>query len=314
MTYSILITCINMINTIDKLKDRFIKNNLEFHIPDTEGKQQLTEKELIELVPQFEGWIAGDDPITRRVLKAGKMGKLKALVKWGIGVDSIDRKACADLDIHFSNTPGVFGDEVADSALSYLLCMCRQIHKIDQRVREGVWYKPLGITLRGKKALVIGFGSIGQQISVRLQAFGVQTTIKDPYYDPSSCEQKDIYVVDDFSTLPLYDFVILCCPLVSDTYHLVSKKFLQKMKKEAILINVARGPIVDTDAIVEALENKEIAGYATDVYEVEPLPIDSRLRLYDDRTMFGSHNSSNTQEGVQRTNNAAIELIVQFLG
>jgi len=312
MTKRILITCTNLISTIDDFKQTLASHQFECDIPDMKGRQQLTEDELILLIKEYDGWIAGDDPATRRVLEAGARGNLKALVKWGIGTDSIDQKACEELNVSFSNTPGMFGNEVADSALSYLLCMCRQTHEIDNRVRMGKWYKPLGTTLSDKRALIIGYGDIGKQVFKRLKAFGVHVTVKDPFYKQVRDGQDEPYVVTDFVDLSVYDFVILCCPLVSATHHLVTDWFLSAMKNTAIIVNVSRGPVVDTAAMVKALENKEIAGYATDVFEVEPLPMNSHLRLFEN-TMFGSHNSSNTKEGVYRTNVKAIELMASFL-
>jgi D-3-phosphoglycerate dehydrogenase len=314
MTKRILITCTNLISTIDDFKQSLASHQLEYDIPEMQGRQQLTEEELVILIKEYDGWIAGDDPATYRVLEAGARGNLKALVKWGIGTDSIDKKACEEFKISFSNTPGMFGNEVADSALSYLLCMCRQTHEIDTRVRIGKWYKPLGTTLADKRALIIGYGDIGKQVFKRLHAFGVKVFIKDPYYSfPTPANgYPHPYVVTNFLDLNTYDFVILCCPLVSSTHHLVDDWFLNTMKKSAIMVNVSRGPVVDTNAMVKALENKEIGGYATDVFEVEPLPLNSKLRLFEN-TMFGSHNSSNTKEGVHRTNVKAIELMARFL-
>jgi len=318
----ILITCTNLIATIDDFEQLLAAHQIEFDIP--EVKQHLSEEQLLDIIANYDGWIAGDDPATRAVLEKGKSGKLRALVKWGIGVDSIDQQACKDLGIKFSNTPGMFGEEVADSALSYLLCMCRQTHEIDRQVRSGKWYKPLGITLNGKKALVIGYGNIGKAIVRRLKAFGVICYVKDPMYrqEPIHYGASKDWIdqwrgrtpinVQNLTGLPEYDFVILSCPLIPETHHMVNDMFLKAMKNTAILVNVARGPVVDTSAIVRALERKEIAGYATDVFETEPLPINSDLRGFNN-TMFGSHNSSNTKEGVERTNKKAIQLIADFL-
>lgn len=305
MIKRILITCTNLISTIDDFRDDLESKNILFDIPDV--KQHLSEEELLGIISDYDGWIAGDDPATRSVLEKGRSGRLRALVKWGVGTDSVDIDACKDLDILFSNTPGMFGDEVADSAISYLLCMCRYTHKINQRVKNGDWYKPLGVSLREKKALVIGYGNIGKAVVTRLNAFGVICLIKDPDY------KGDKYMkVTDFKLLPECDFVILCCPLVPSTYHLVNDHFLKYVKKTIIIVNVARGPVVDTDSIVKALDTKTIKGYATDVFEKEPLPENSRLRDFNN-VMLGSHNSSNTKEAVFRTNKKAIKLISSFL-
>ena len=125
------------------LKKQFIpileKAGFDAICPDV--KQTLSEFELIDLVPQCVGWIIGDDPATRRVFEAGTTGELKAAVKWGIGVDNIDLEACKDLRIPITNTPGMFGNEVADVAMGYLLSLARYLNAIDREIRLGGWPK-----------------------------------------------------------------------------------------------------------------------------------------------------------------------------
>ena len=112
--------------------------------------QTLSETELIELLPQFDGWIIGDDPATQQVFEAGLRGSLKAAVKWGIGVDNVDFRACEALGIPITNTPGMFGGEVADVAVGYVIALARHTVEIDRSVREGSWPKPRGLSLAGR--------------------------------------------------------------------------------------------------------------------------------------------------------------------
>jgi D-3-phosphoglycerate dehydrogenase len=113
--------------------------------------------DLLELVPAHDGWIIGDDPATREVFSHGKSGKLKAAVKWGVGVDNVDFDACEKLGIPVANTPGMFGAEVADLALGYIIALARQTFEIDRGVRAGQWPKPLGISLGERKVAILGF-------------------------------------------------------------------------------------------------------------------------------------------------------------
>jgi D-3-phosphoglycerate dehydrogenase len=124
----ILITCPPMLRGIDQLKHFFEDKGIELILP--EVVQTLTEEQLIELVPQVEGWIIGDDPATERVFQAGVEGKLKAAVKWGVGVDNVDFKACEKLGIPISNTPRMFGNEVADMALAYFTGLARDSYRV----------------------------------------------------------------------------------------------------------------------------------------------------------------------------------------
>src|SRR3546814_4139253 len=125
---------------------------------------------MVDLLPQYEGWIIGDDPATRRVVEAGKAGRLKAAVKWGIGVDNVDFAACKDLDIPTVNTPHMFGREVAAVAVGYVIGLARQLPNIDRGIRELEWPKPAGMILAGKRVALVGFGDIGRLTATRLAA------------------------------------------------------------------------------------------------------------------------------------------------
>ena len=144
----ILVTCPPMLRMMDRLGDRFDRLGLRATTPDV--VQTLSVEELVELVPRHDGWIIGDDPATRRVFEAGKAGRLRAAVKWGIGVDNVDLQACADLGLPISNTPNMFGGEVADVAMGYVIALARHTFEIDRGVRQGGWPKPAGISLAGK--------------------------------------------------------------------------------------------------------------------------------------------------------------------
>ena len=124
MIKHILLTCPPMINRIKVYSEILKNNNIKIDIPNF--KQVLTEEELIEILPNYDGWIIGDDPATKKVLEAGKKGKLRACIKWGVGTDNVDFDACNELNIPVTNIPNVFGEEVSDVALGYLLCLTRR--------------------------------------------------------------------------------------------------------------------------------------------------------------------------------------------
>src|SRR3546814_3795597 len=123
--------------------------------------QARSQEELVGLVPQYDGWIIGDDPATRRVFEAGKAGKLKAAVKWGIGVDNVDFAACKDLGIPIINTPNRFGGEVADVAVGYVIGLARQFFGFDRAIGAGEWPKPAGMSWGGQRGALAGFGDMG---------------------------------------------------------------------------------------------------------------------------------------------------------
>jgi len=273
--------------------------------------QVLSEEELIELLPSFDGWIIGDDPATKKVFEAGVDGKLKAAVKWGIGVDNVDFVACKDLGIPITNTPNMFGGEVADVGIALMLGLARQTYFIDRGVREGGWPKPAGMSISGKHIGVVGFGDIGRNLIKRLSGFDVTVTAYDPGIEGNQGFEfvKRANFPDGLNEC---DFLIFTCALNKHNYHMLNETTLALMKAGSRVVNVARGPLIDETALVNALESGHIAAAALDVFEVEPLPTNSPLRDMP-QCIFGSHNGSNTVEGVERATMKALEEMEGFL-
>ena len=276
-----------------------------------ETTQVLSEEELIALLPDFDGWIIGDDPATRSVFEAGISGRLKAAVKWGIGLDNVDFSACKDLGVPITNTPNMFGGEVADVGIALMLGLARQTYRIDRGVRDGDWPKPAGMSISGKHIGVVGFGDIGRNLVKRLSGFDVTVTAYDPGIDGNQgFDFVDRKVFPD--GLGECDFLIFTCALNSHNHHMLNEESLALMKPGARVVNVARGPLIDEKALIRSLESGHVAAAALDVFEVEPLPINSPLRRMP-QCIFGSHNGSNTIEGVERATLKALEEIARFL-
>lgn len=318
----VLITCPKLIQNLDKYGKILEDNNITYFAPRV--IQQLSVDELLKHVPEHDGWIAGDDIANKEILEAGKKGKLKVLVKWGVGIDNVDQKACSELGILFSHTPGMFGNEVADVAMGYLINLSRKLHITDKEVRKGNWVNIPGVSLVDKNALVIGFGDIGHNVVNRLLASKVNVSVYDPYYAEHkdglyfnkerkiSREYSNIKLVSLEKGLPVADIVIVCCELNSGSYHLINENTLCLTKKGVYIINVARGAIVNINDIVKYLDNKQISGYASDVFEVEPYDTNFIMMKYDN-CMLGTHNASNTIEGVERTSILSIKYMIDYL-
>jgi D-3-phosphoglycerate dehydrogenase len=306
----VLITCPPMLRAIDEFRPLFAQAGLEITTPAI--VQILPEAELIQLVPQFDGWIIGDDPATARVFEAGKAGKLKAAVKWGVGVDNVDFAACKRLGIPISNTPGMFGKEVGDVAVAYVTALAREIVTIDRGVKSSQWLKPAGISLAGRTVALAGFGDIGRNTAKRLLAAEMKIVAYDPFFKPA----PGLEAVES-ATWPARieeaDFIVLTCALTKDNRHMLDAAVLARCKPGVRVVNVARGPLVDETALAAALQSGRVHSAALEVFEVEPLPKDSPLRTFGDRCLFGSHNSSNTIDAVRRTSHKAIELLAGFL-
>lgn len=311
MVWRVLITCPPMLLTLEHCQERFQSEQFEVITPNV--IQQLTETELCELIADVDGVIAGDDPFTDKVLSVGKQGRLKALAKWGIGVDAIDFSAAKRLGIFTSNTPNVFGDEVADIAIGYLILLARELHRIDQAVRQGNWLKIQGSSLRGKTAGIIGVGSIGKAIAIRLQSMGLNLLGYDVFpIAPEFCLKTNLEQVEFSELLSRADCIFLACNLTPDNYHLLDRKAFKRMKPSMWLVNVARGSLIEEKALLDALESGTVEKAALDVFEQEPINSNHPLTQFS-QVVLGSHNSSNTYEAVLKVNHLAIDNLVRDL-
>ncbi len=306
----ILVTCPPMLGMIDTFRSTFERHGVQLTAPKV--VQILTVEELKEIVPQHDGWIIGDDPATLEVFTAGKAGRLKAAVKWGIGVDNVDFAACKELNIPITNTPNMFGGEVADIAVGYVIALARETFQINDGVRAGQWPKPRGMSLSGKTIALVGMGDVGRNVAKRLIAAGMHII----GYDPGANILSDLPSVQRAvwpNRIEEADFIVVTCSLTPSSRHMVNADVLAKSKVGVRVINVGRGPVVDELALISALEAGKVYSAALDVFEIEPLPLESPLRAHP-RCIFGSHNASNTADAVVRTSEIAIHKLMEFLG
>ncbi|MFT4762465.1 MAG: D-3-phosphoglycerate dehydrogenase [Paraglaciecola sp.] len=306
----VLVTCPPMLRQIHEFRRIFEEKGIELLTPNV--LQTLTEEELIEILPGVDAWIIGDDPATERVFTAGKKGKLRAAVKWGVGVDNVDFKACKKLGIPIINTPNMFGAEVAGIAVNMVIGLARQTFLIDRGVRDGKWLKPAGISLTGRTVALIGFGDIGKATAKRLHAFDLKINVYDPFAKRSEAEEANFEFLTWPNCLEEADFVVSTCALNDATRHMINAKTLAQMKDGVRIVNVSRGPIIDENALIAALKSEKVHSAALDVFEEEPLPMDSELRNFK-CNIFGTHNGSNTIDGVRRASHQAIEYLFGFL-
>lgn len=305
----VLVTCPPMLGQMEQFTEYARQKGIELVAANV--TQVLSEEQLIDSLPRFDGWIIGDDPASRQVFTAAKAGKLRAAVKWGIGTDNVDFDVCQELSIPISNTPHMFGAEVADIAIGYIVGLARQTFYIDREVRAGKWPKPAGMSISGKKVGILGFGDIGKSLAKRLSGFDVEVIAFDPFADRNS-EYTFVKFANFPERLDECDFLVLTCSLNESNHHIINQKTLIFMKLGSMIVNVARGPLIDELALIDSLESNHIAAAALDVFEYEPLGLDNRLR-HMDQCIFGSHNSSNTVEAVKRASLIAIDKMEAFL-
>lgn len=303
----ILVTCRQMQVELPRHRERIEKLGYEVVAPEFVGRQQFTATELLEYSPRLVGIIAGDDQLDREFFDGA--AKLKTVIRWGIGMDSVDHEAARRHGVTVRNTPGVFGHEVADSAFGYILNLARGYIAVDAAVRRGEWPKREGVTLAGTQLGVVGFGAVGREIASRGRGFGMDVVAYDPYVDTAP---GDVSLVDLDKLLSTSRFIVLACPLTPETFHLINADRLALFRPDAYLVNVARGPVVLEIDLIDALKSGRLAGAALDVFEVEPLPLDSELRTLPN-VVLGAHNASNTREGVVRASSAAVDFLIEEL-
>ena len=305
----VLVTCPPMLGQFDRFIAPAAALGLRLH--PAQVTQVLSEDALCALLPEYDGWIIGDDPATRRVFETGRAGRLRAAVKWGIGVDNVDFDACRDLGMPITNTPAMFGAEVADVATAFVIGLARELFAIDRSVRAGGWIKPAGISLTGRRAGVVGLGDIGRNTVIRLQALGMEVVAYDPGVS-GDAGIAGLTRADWPEAVETLDFLVFTCALTAQNRHMLNAGVLSRCALGIRVINVARGPLIDEAALVAALQSGHVHSAALDVFETEPLPMDSPLRAMD-RCIFGTHNGSNTIDGVIRASEAALSHLAGFL-
>jgi len=250
-----------------------------------EGELPPNREEMIKRVQGVEGLLCLlTDKVDGELMDAAGT-KLKVISNHAVGIDNIDVNAATARKIPVGNTPDVLTDATADFAFALMLAAARRIPEAERYVHEGKWktWGPLlllGVEMKGATLGLIGFGRIGKAVARRAVGFDMRVI----YYDPSEVKHDpDVKATSvDFETLLAEsDFISLHTPLTPDTHHLIDSEALSKMKPNTVLINTSRGPVVDLDALYEALKFKRIFAAGLDVTEPEPLPADYPLLTLD---------------------------------
>jgi D-3-phosphoglycerate dehydrogenase len=289
--FDVLMTAPYMIPFVERFASVFSHYGINLILPQV--NERLEEEALLQYAGKFDGTICGDDRYTEKVIKACAP-RLKVIAKWGTGIDSIDKKACAAHSVKLLNTLNAFTLPVADSVLGYILAFARQQPWMDNAIKAGVWQKIPGRSLSESTLGVIGAGNIGKAVLRRARGFGMRLLANDILPIPRDfLLENQITSVDLPTLLHEADFVSVNCDLNPTSQHLINKTTLEQMKPTAVLVNTARGPIVDEKALISALKGKVIAGAALDVFEHEPLPSDSPL-LKMNNVMLAPHNSNSS--------------------
>jgi D-3-phosphoglycerate dehydrogenase/(S)-sulfolactate dehydrogenase len=269
-----------------------------------------TEDELIKLLQGIDGAIVSTDPFTARVIQAAD--RLKVISRTGVGYDAVDVPAATKRGVIVTTTPGVNRHAVADWALALILCCARKVPENLAEVRRGAWGRHEGMDLAEKILGVVGLGTIGKEVAKRAKAFGMRLLAFDLVQDRPFAEGQGIAYVSLEDLLRQSDFVSIHCFLNEATRHLINAERLALMKPTAFLINTARGGIVDTQALCQALQVKRIAGAGLDVFEGEPLQADSPLRGLEN-VYLAPHCAGSTADARKRSGAMAAENLIRGL-
>lgn len=288
---------------LDRLRE--FSNDIVFN---TVGKP-LTEEQLIPLLEGCDGYIAGLDQVTERVLQS--CPKLKAISRYGVGYDRVNIKAAAQLGITVTNTPGVNAQAVAELAMGLILCLARKLPALDRRTKAGEWARSTGMELCGKTIGIIGLGAVGRRVAKCCSGFGMDMLAYDPYIDTSYCDAMDIGVRSFDAIIKESDIITLHLPLNDATCHVINAETIKTMKDGVILVNTSRGAIIDEDAAYQALVSGKLGALGVDAFEVEP-PVNSPL-LSLDNVVATPHTGAHTREAVVNMQNLSVQNLIDVL-
>ncbi len=269
----------------------------------------LNEADTLALVGDVDGYICGDDAITRKVLEKARP-KLRVLSKYGIGVDKIDVKAATEFGIPVLFTPGVNHTTVAEHTFLLLLALEKNLMFHTDSTRSGGWKRKTGHELFEKTIGIVGLGRIGKEVAIRAKAFGMASVGFDVYWDEKFAQENGVKraaTLDEL--LAVSDYISLHTNLTPETRDMISAKSFAKMKKGVIILNCARGEIVNTNDMVEALQSGRVAGYGADVLEHEPPPADHPL-LKLPNVVITPHIASRTYESVVRQATTSVKNLI----
>ena len=308
---TVLITAPYMLPLMERFRPVFDDYAFELITPDVQ--ERMEEEDLLEYAGKFDGVICGDDRFSERVLRAC-LPRLKVISKWGTGIDSIDRDAAARLGVRVCRTPNAFTLPVSDSVMGYILAFARKLQWMDRDVKSGKWQKLMGKSLSECTLGVVGVGNVGKAVLRRARAFGMKLLGNDIVpVAPDFLLENGVEMTSLRILLERSDFVSLNCDLNPTSYHLINPETLGWMKPGGILINTARGPIVDEPSLIAALQAGAIGGAALDVFEVEPISPQSPLCQMDN-VLLAPHNSNSSPAAWERVHWNTIRNLLEGLG
>jgi len=305
----VLLTTAQVSSVTDELVRPLIDAGHELaQLPNT---QASNEDVLIAAAAGAVAVVAGVEPYTPRFFDASP--DLKVIARTGVGYDAIDLEAATAHGVLVTTTPGANHHSVAEAAVAMIVATLRRFAFADRQMRTSGWNpRPFGVELRGKTVGIVGTGLVGKEVARRLQGWDVDLIASDVVRDEAFAQQYSVRYVELPELFSTADAVTLHAPLFASTHHMVNEAVLRSMKPSAILVNTARGPLVDEPALARALREGWIAGAALDVFETEPLPSDSPL-VELPNVMLTQHIAGVTRESMRAMTAMAVDSVVAVL-
>jgi D-3-phosphoglycerate dehydrogenase len=270
----------------------------------------LSKQEMIELIPEADAVIVGVDPLDEEVLKHAR--KLKVISKYGVGTDNIALSFAGQRGIKVTVTAGANTEAVADYAMALMLSCARKVIRIDQGCRQLDWTKITTVDVFGKTLGLMGLGAIGKGVAARAKGFNLKVLAYDVFQDEAYAAEHGIEYVPLDDLLQQSDFISLHLPLTEQTRQMISYPQFEQMKKTAVIVNTARGGVIDEKALLWALRENRIWGAGIDVFEQEP-PADREL-LELDNIVIGSHCAASTFQAIENMGIMAAANVLRGLG
>ena len=272
-------------------------------------EEPFTEDELIELLKGCDGYIAGLDHITERVIRLAP--QLKVISRWGVGYDKVDLKAAKEQGVTVTYTPGTNSRSVAELALGLMFACARNICGQNELVQGNQWPNQNGTELLNKKVGIIGLGAIGRHLGAMARGIGMEVYAYDPYFDKVYAKENGIRQAELDTIIKECDFISLHVPVTDETRNMIGAKEFAAMKTGAVLINAARGGLVDEQAAADALKSGKLFAAAFDAFEQEP-PTGSPLHGAPNVIML-PHTGAHTFEAVKNMGMMAVENVIAEL-
>jgi len=274
----------------------------------TTGKP-LGEEALAAALDGCDGCVAGLDYFTAGVIEGSP--KLRVISRYGAGFDRVDLDAARKKNIVVCNTPGAGSRSVAELALALLLCVARRVPLADRETKGGLWPRMQGIELFGKTIGILGFGAIGRAMAQLAAGFSMKVLACDPFIDRLYVEGQGVEAVDFQGLISRSDFISLHLPLNGDTKNIICAASMESMKKGAVIINTARGGLIDEAAAYDFLLSGRLGGLGLDVYETEPPPPSPLFAL--ENVVCTPHCGAHTAEAVKAMADTAVENLIDVL-